>query len=260
MKKTTILLVLALGAGGLAPCDVDAASAVDSYLLLDQANQQWKKRLNRGDDVSVLYSDDALFFPGADKHFKGSRLINHYYQDSFGKAGKVKTIEVLLRQTVNAQAIYEAGLISTERGQKYSYMTLWRKSETWKRKFEALSLNTVPNRAVSELEPSKRKWEQLATGQHDPLRLAQEAYCEDAVYYNNSRIIEGTLSLAAEFAPMAHPDFEASFLPSRVAVKVREDLVYEVGAFASKAFSGYMLLIWKKQADGAWRIALDSNE
>jgi len=100
------------------------------------------------------------------------------------------------------------------------------------------------------------------------LEKALSFYAEDAVMLNpNEAIAVGKTAIRASWTRMlAMPDMALTWAVDKVEVAKSGDLAYDYGSY-SMSYSGpsgqkvsdrgKYATIWKKQADGSWKVALD---
>ena len=95
-------------------------------------------------------------------------------------------------------------------------------------------------------------------------------YAEDAVTMDpGEAMASGKTAIRASFSQfLAQPDFELTWTVSKVEVAKSGDMAYDYGAYvesrkdaAGKTVKdhGKYATIWKKQATGAWKAVLDTN-
>jgi uncharacterized protein (TIGR02246 family) len=92
-------------------------------------------------------------------------------------------------------------------------------------------------------------------------------YSDDAsLLAPNSPIATGKSAIRAVWATMLVPDISVSWEPGKVEVSLSDDLAYDVGTYQltmkdpkgnSTADHGKFVEVWKKQADGNWKVAAD---
>jgi hypothetical protein len=77
------------------------------------------------------------------------------------------------------------------------------------------------------------------------------------MYYNHKPIVQGTENLIQEYGYMNRESYSLQLDPKK-SVIVNANFVFEIGQ-CSGSYGGKYVLIWKKEADGNWRIYIDSN-
>lgn len=95
-------------------------------------------------------------------------------------------------------------------------------------------------------------------------------YAEDAVMLDpGEALATGKAAIRASWAQMlARPDLDLTWTPTKVELAKSGDLAYDYGTYAMsyKAASGKTVndhgkfaTVWKKQATGAWKAVVDTN-
>ncbi|MEM6697813.1 MAG: hypothetical protein AAF599_05420, partial [Bacteroidota bacterium] len=87
--------------------------------------------------------------------------------------------------------------------------------------------------------------------------LVEQLYTDNAIYYNHKPVVVGTERITAEYSYMNNPDYSLKLVPLTVE-PANKNIVFEIGQ-CSGSYNGKYVLIWKKVADGVWKILLDSN-
>jgi len=104
-----------------------------------------------------------------------------------------------------------------------------------------------------------------AAGAHN-LTAVVSYYGDGAVMLPpNAPMATDALAIRKQWAAMLPPEVAATWTPGRVEVAAAGDLVYDVGTYTAitratrkargSTDSGKYMSIWKKQADGNWKVA-----
>jgi uncharacterized protein (TIGR02246 family) len=108
------------------------------------------------------------------------------------------------------------------------------------------------------------------TALKDPARFASY-YAEDALVLSpNAPLVAGKDKIQAGLtALMADPNFALTFHSARVEASQKGDMVYTVGEYSRTVSDqkskrpvtdrGNYLTVWKKQADGNWKVVTDMD-
>lgn len=125
-------------------------------------------------------------------------------------------------------------------------------------------------RAADEaaIRAASAAWSQAATAKD--LDKAVSFYSDDAlVLPDKAPAIKGVENFRKDWAPLlALPGPGLSWKTSALEVARSGDLAYETGAYnfittdkkgKSTDYKGKYLVIWKKQSDGAWKVAVDTD-
>ena len=116
--------------------------------------------------------------------------------------------------------------------------------------------------AIRELDA---QWSKTAEA-HD-LEGTVSYYSEDAsLLAPNAPIATGKQAIRAVWTPMLEPDVAVSWQVSKVDVARSGDLAYLIGVYQltmkgtagkSESDRGKLVEVWKKQADGKWKVVAD---
>lgn len=125
-------------------------------------------------------------------------------------------------------------------------------------------------RAADEaaIRAASAAWSQAATAKD--LDKAVSFYADDAlVLPEKAPAIRGNENIRKDWAPvLALPGPGLSWRTSALQVARSGELAYETGAYnfvitdkkgKSTDYKGKYLLIWKKQSDGTWKVAVDTD-
>ena len=93
--------------------------------------------------------------------------------------------------------------------------------------------------------------------QHDARNLVTEMYSEATIYYHRGRIINDQNALSEAYSYMNSPNYQLRLDPI-VIEKVTDTVVFEIGQ-CSGSYGGKYILVWSRDKQGEWKIALDSN-
>ena len=92
---------------------------------------------------------------------------------------------------------------------------------------------------------------------HDVEGLVNELYSVNTLYYNHKPLVKGREDVIKEYGYMRNEKYSLKLTPLFIEA-VNESTVYEIGQ-CNGSYGGKYILIWKKEADGKWRIFIDSN-
>jgi len=122
---------------------------------------------------------------------------------------------------------------------------------------------------VQEVKNTEAAWLQ-DTALKDPAKFASY-YADDALVLSpNAPLIAGKDKIQAGLTTlMADPNFALTFHSTRVEASTGGDFVYTIGAYSRTVSDpkdkrpvtdkGNYLTVWKKQADGNWKVATDMD-
>lgn len=231
------------------------------FCTMDQLNKDWLQAYNTDPKaIRNSYRENAVLFFDRENYIKGNQAICQFYSKNRNQIEQVKSIHTTyrVRLSENPDMVYEIGYMITEKDARYDFIIIWSSEEgTWLRELEVITLYASNSSAQEGIDAVRRKWVALAN-EHSPERLSTEVYAEDFTYYNRNTIYQGYDKLCEAYSYMKEPDFQID-LKKEFSVVVQPDLVYEMGKWMNSDYSGSYIIIWKKQQNGEWKIAFDSN-
>lgn len=190
---------------------------------------------------------------------QGWDAMKSYLKEFENEQGARVNSESLKRIAVHQRMDFEIGAFETDKGNRFANISIWVKGDdSSKRILEAIyeTASNENNNVIVEIAMARKKWVELCNA-HDAEKLVIELYTEDAIYYNRGRLLIGREKLSAEYNYMNNPSYSLDLTPSHL-LKVTDEMVFELG-MCSGSYNLPYLLIWKKEADGNWRIYFDSN-
>ncbi len=112
-----------------------------------------------------------------------------------------------------------------------------------------------------ELDKERTTWEELANA-HDPLAHTNYSYAGGAVYLSGGRRNDGPEEIAQRYSYMENPAYSV-YLEDIFLKRTSEGRVVEIGRYSigsrDSNGKGMYLIVWEKQPEGRWQIALDFN-
>jgi uncharacterized protein (TIGR02246 family) len=134
--------------------------------------------------------------------------------------------------------------------------------------FVAFSKTAAPAPIEAQLRNLDGAWESAV--QAKDLERILSFYAEDASgLFNGRPIVTGKAALKRDWQDiLARPNLNLHWTPTRIDVAKSGDLAYDVGTVTSSMtdpkgntvnFIGKYVVVWKKQADGNWQVAIDMS-
>ncbi|WP_421869833.1 hypothetical protein [Marinoscillum sp.] len=219
------------------------------------ANHAWKKDINESTpNLKNLYTPNAVRITPELELVTGVSAIAKSWL-----AKDLTISEIQTKQVIQANPIYdyEIGTFTTSDGLSFSHLIIWKNvNATKKREFELVYERTDQQPDIKVLDPIRELWMKYAN-QHEPMKLVQATYHENAYYYNHRPMIIGVAAIGETYAYMKRESYELHLSPI-IVEPVNENIIYEIGQ-CSGSYGGNYILVWKRGAGGEWKIMLDSN-
>jgi ketosteroid isomerase-like protein len=231
---------------------------LSSYSFFPQQNARasWYMDLQQGaDEFQERYTPNAVrifadgtFIQGADTLARNWRVSNW----------EIKGVEVLHEVQPHLQAYrYEITSLQTKFGTPLVELCIWNLQGPNLRKeleFAVPLAEDVPGPDI--LDMYRRQWMELCNA-HNAEALVNTLYHPNTLYYNHRPMLVGRAALIPAYAYMNNPNYTLRLEPIAV-VPVRADLIFEIGQCVG-SYPGKYILVWQRDAEGLWKILLDSN-
>jgi ketosteroid isomerase-like protein len=220
----------------------------------------WMNAINSKDQNTLrnLYEANAVKIISADNIINGASKIADSYESH---KNKIVSVASLFSIKANSQRgiTYEIVQYETENQTTYIQLVIWKmvKGKVI-REFEFTEKSSTTNRKDILKNITKRRtlWMELCNA-HKVEKLVKQLYSAKTMYYNHKPIVQGTENLIQEYGYMNRESYSLQLDPKK-SVIVNANFVFEIGQ-CSGSYGGKYVLIWKKEADGNWRIYIDSN-
>lgn len=207
-------------------------------------------------DFESTYHNDII---GVSKNgiIKGKDAMTAYLKKLLDGEGALLNFKEHFKVSVNQNLDYAIGSFQTEQGSNFTYLAISIKTDDQEKKIlEVLYEVSNAEKIPEEINKAREKWMTLCN-QHNAKKLVEALYTDNAIYYNRGRLLRGHDQLSQEYSYMNSPSYKLQLTPKHVEM-VSEDTAFEIGRCSGSYPLPYML-VWKKQADGNWKIYLDSN-
>lgn len=208
--------------------------------------------------IEKIYASNAVKVVSADSIIENSSQIAKYYGL---KKNKITSIESLF----NVEASKDRGIkyelirYKTEDLKEYIQIVIWRlENGEVKREFEFSERSNPEAKEVDidRIADSRELWIELCNA-NNAENLIKQLYTADPIYFNHKPLVKGVEDLSKEYSYMNNVNYKLNLQPIKLEV-VNKDFAFEIGQ-CSGSYNGKYILVWKKQADGNWKIHIDSN-
>ena len=230
------------------------------FTQIDEADKLWVQAFNENKgDVHSLYLDAAVFFAEKDDVRRGNKEIAGYYMKLYQDTGEITELVTEGRFLENVNLVYEMGYFKTVNNREYQFIATWKKqsaSGSWFRELETVGVKNPGGIDEQVIDQPRDNWVKYCAAKN-AYELVKNVYTADAYYYNRGRLLQGLDAIAKEYSYMNKPNYNL-YLHPKVTRIVQPDLAYEIGQ-CSGSYRGHYILKWVKEADGEWRVAMDSN-
>ncbi|MEP3210826.1 MAG: hypothetical protein ABJN95_16610 [Maribacter sp.] len=226
-----------------------AANSID---WVDAINDKNTKALEKN------YAAHAIAVITADSVCNGSAQIAKYYTM---RKNKITALETLFKVEANEERgiHYELLRYETDSLQEYVQLVIWKKEANKAiREFEFAEASNAAavNVDTTEIAHSRKLWMQLCNA-HDAEKLVIALYSPNTIYFNHKPLVRGMEDLIKEYAYMNNENYSLQLHPLTLRV-VNANFAFEIGQ-CSGSYNGKYILVWKKDANGNWKIFIDSN-
>ena len=220
---------------------------------MEPERNKWISAFNTSSDsITELYSEKSGLLFNNEFVFERERIAwvlknrdNHkwsirtVYEKKIFKHNEKKYIELGLFETDNKENLFLA------------YITAWQyDSDKWFRDLDVLIPKIKNDDNLSELDNPRTKWVEHANA-HDPEKLINSVYTENAVYLSNGKPELGRENIIRRYSYMSKEDFKID-LEKKHQLMVQPGLVFETGLYIIPQYTGYYIIVWEKQPDSTW--------
>ncbi len=217
-------------------------------------NKQWACYIStqQMDSLATLYTEKAIKVRATGEVFEIADAIATYYSK---KEVGIEAIETNYRVNANALYDYEIGNFTLANGDQYTHVVIWNTS-LQKRDFEFISKAESNTPLDPQIDVRRNQWIALCNA-HNAMALVSELYTTNTVYYNHKPVVVGIDAVANEYGYMNNPNYTLNLSPLHLEM-VTPTLAYEIGQ-CSGSYNGKYIIIWQKDAEGIWKVLVDSN-
>lgn len=220
----------------------------------------WISAVNK-DSLNTLegtYNTHAIKILSPDSILNSPTQIANYYN---AQKNKITFLESLFRIEANKERgiHYELFKYKTDNHKEYVQLVIWSmENKNVTREFEFTQERTSASASVDTTDIDKRRelWMTLCNS-HEVENLVKQLYTPNTMYYNHKPIVQGTEDLIKEYSYMNTKSYSLNLSPLTLEV-INTNYAFEIGQ-CSGSYNGKYILIWEKQADGNWKILIDSN-
>ncbi len=272
MKKLLILVFVLLMAGCMqAPqTDLEGLKA-----MIDVSQSAFDARDPAA--IAAIYAEDGAVMSPNSETVTGQAAIEDFWREVLASG-----IDLGVAKTTNLHAHgddgYEVGTYAvTDPGgaiDEGKYVRIWRHGDgkwqlqyvTWNSDLPLSAPDSASRDAdVEAIRQADLAWS--AAQASDGLDGVMPFYVDDAIFLPpNSPMVIGKEAIREASAAIDSPGFSVSWKPMKIEVAQSGELGYAIGNFEGNIVDsagnlvpvkGKYVEIWKKQADGSWKVAVD---
>ncbi len=272
MKKLLILVFVLLMAGCMqAPqTDLEGLKA-----MIDVSQSAFDARDPAA--IAAIYAEDGAVMSPNSETVTGQAAIEDFWREVLASG-----IDLGVAKTTNLYAHgddgYEVGTYAvTDPGgaiDEGKYVRIWRHGDgKWQLQYVTWNSNlplSAPDSASRDADVEAIRQADLAWSAaqaSDGLDGVMPFYVDDAIFLPpNSPMVIGKEAIREASAAIDSPGFSVSWKPMKIEVAQSGELGYAIGNFEGNIVdsagnlvpvTGKYVEIWKKQADGSWKVAVD---
>lgn len=232
-------------------------SATAQAQVQSKEHKEWIDLFNSSSDsLNGLYYQKPVFITPELRAVADASAAEMYRQLR-KSTGAVMSAKSAKRIAASPTIDYEIVEMEAAGGKLLKQLIIWRKTDNLLlRELEATFLaerQISPDPAIDE---ARNKWMELCN-KHLPAELVAQVYTPDAIYYNHKPVVTGTTAISREYGYMASPQYNLKLTPLHLEM-LSPDMAFELGQ-CSGSYGGKYVLIWVKNGEGSWQVALDSN-
>lgn len=236
-----------------------------------QMQQEWLMSLRYGQDLQSYQWDKGYFLYINDREIEAGDL-----REELKALGMDRPDDYIHHGNFrhDNHRYFTVGMLEAP-AKKAVLLTGWKfTANGWKKETDVLlpylpgtsegekKADLVPGENLSErLDEEREEWVRLAN-LHDPAAHIRYSYTPDAEYYSGGQNSEGHAGIAERYSYMENPQYQVDLEKERL-WKISDQQVLEVGRYFTGAerrgTGGLYTILWEKQPEGEWKIAMDYN-
>ena len=238
------------------------------FFLIPAANAQkeikkihkfWKKTFNQRNFQKLSessYINTAMVNFSAQEEY----LLNVFsteFNNLSADVSKIKRLKSRNSITNKWGHVLDIGHFKDVSGDEYVYLAAFRQMEN-EHRIEVHFITKKSHNVTKDVEAIdhlRTLWEEYSNT-HQPSKLLDQTYFQDAVYFNNGMIYNGISEIKPKYKYMAKPTWKIKLYPEAV-VPVSDTKIFEIGSYVSSG-QGLYILVWEKRGD-VWKISFDFN-
>ena len=208
--------------------------------------------------INSSYDANAVKIISSDSLIQSAAEMVDYYTI---KENKITSIESLFSIVANQNRgiHYELVRYKTDDLKEYIEIVIWRVQGQHRiREFEFTQESTSNSfqTDTTKIAARRKLWVELCNA-NNAENLVKELYSTNTMYFNHKPIVTGIEALIKEYGYMNNKDYSLNLNPLKLEI-VNTNFAFEIGK-CSGSYNGKYILVWKKEADGDWKIYIDSN-
>ena len=228
-----------------------------SFFAQPEPHDKWENLFNTNiESIQQAYSANAVLVTPDGVTLKTAHDLTAFYAKLKTSIGEVKSVTTVRQDEVTPGLSFEIGYFVTTNNKKFMHLLIGRKvNNDFVRELEILSESNGEVAGVAGINKARNNWMALCNS-HKANELVSRAYTENAVYYNNKRVLIGATDIVKEYRYMNNPSYQLTLTPI-IVEGAGKNLAFEIGQ-CSGSYQGKYTLVWKKIGD-TWKVLVDSN-
>ena len=188
--------------------------------------------------------------------YNDQEQVVEIYQDLIAMIGDSGNCQ-LLHKTVTASGNVMSISVITTVNRSYAILSAFRNLKgAFSKEFEFIIPIEDSNKADHKSINKMRELWVNHSNNNRPDLVVNEVYSANAFYLNRGKLLNDRPLIIEEYKYMLNPGWSIELVEQGF-LQVNENISIEIGTYAN--YRGQYLLIWSRQSDESWKIALDFN-
>ncbi|SHJ20502.1 YybH family protein [Aquimarina spongiae] len=215
-------------------------------------------RSKNPNEIRAIYADKSVKVISADSIIFGATSIADYYINQSAEINESESL-FLIEANKHEGIDYEIVSYKTKDSEEYVQVVVWKSIEGKKvREFEydAKRDISIPDGYIDQISKARNLWIQLCN-EHNAEHLVSKLYTSNAIYFNHKPLVIGTEAISKEYRYMNSDTYNLTLEPLKTEM-VTDNIAFEIGQ-CKGSYGGKYVIVWQKEAEGNWKVFIDSN-